>query len=543
MAILAVSLISVAVRYPVSHELGVDSFEIQSFANMIIQTREMGWLATPYSYLGMAPMSYPSAVPIGLASFAMVAGIDTEPAILVYSMLLAIVVTLGAFLFGKAAFRRDSVGWIAALLIATSGGMVAFTDWTLSARGTFLAFLPLALALAVRTLMNPSQSHGRVGTAILFVVLIMALTHLMWLLVTPLLLAAWLVARIAKTENAVLVHRIGLNARDAVISASLALLLAGAVVLLLIRLPGAYGVGNFPELRAGILPDNLLTRMAVYFATIMGIGIIIAPLGVIAALRIGERLQRYAVISVVLPFVPVALDPTYGALVAIPAVLLLVAAGLRAVPDLRIIRQRGHGVRVGTVVVASAIIISAPYLITVPRVSAVACGQGGSIDPPAYNTALYLEHLTSDTPFTFVSDDTLNTARIQAISGRPAVEAIASVGVIGYPWLAERFHPQFMQVSDPFNSLFLQQQVLVVKEWIPGAAYQPTYYSGKHTFLLLNSAPSSALAQQIEGFYSTRIAVDICGGSSSPFFVGLRSQNYVTYRNDMETVYWIQGSR
>ena len=84
----AITVGSLAMRYPSGNEVGVDSYTIHALADTIAQQGRMGWLISPLSYFGLAPFSYAPAVPVSLAGLEELSGLGGEPSVLVYSLLL-----------------------------------------------------------------------------------------------------------------------------------------------------------------------------------------------------------------------------------------------------------------------------------------------------------------------------------------------------------------------------------------------------------------------------------------------------------------------
>ena len=164
LVLLSVTLLTIVLRYPGDHERGVDSFSFHALAAVVVQTGSMGWLVNAWSYFGLSPFSYPPAVPVSIAAFVELSGLSVEAAILVYALLLGAVAGWTAFLLGRAVFHKDSPALVLSFLFSISGGVVAFTNWNLSSRGSLLVFVPLVLALTIRAVGPCLPSHGRCGS-------------------------------------------------------------------------------------------------------------------------------------------------------------------------------------------------------------------------------------------------------------------------------------------------------------------------------------------------------------------------------------------
>lgn len=540
LALISLTLLTFLLRYPVGHERGVDSFTLHALVGAIVQNGSMGWLVNPFSYFGFAPFSYPPAVPVSVAAFTELAGLPIEAAILVYTLVLGAAGAWTSFLLGRATFHRSGPALILSFLVSVSGGVVAFTNWNLSSRGTLLVFVPLVLALTIRALSSDPIRSTKLWFAASLVSGVLVLVHFMWLLLVPLLVAATALYRIAATENSVLIHTSKSASRSRIIVLTHAVLAVIFAFVLLRSVADLFTLSSFPAIGSSIIPDNMLTRVGVKYATEMGLAIVVLPIGLWRVAVLAERNRRYALTSLAVAFLPVSLDPVYGILLAIPVVLLIVTAAfsqlLPSIPKAAVHRRFPRAASVVSILV---LLILVPYAVTVPRTTAVACGQGGSLDYTAYDAGLYLRYVGPSQQFSFAWDDPLNAARLEAVSGVPGVEPILSIGDLAHPWLAQRTRIQFTRPDDLYQSLITSQQVLAAKEWIPGVGGGSDYYLGKHAFILSSTTPDSVIGSSILNAYGTEYAVQKCPGATTIFFTSVDASSYLIFANEAQRVYWI----
>jgi hypothetical protein len=527
---------ALVLRYPVGHEAGVDSYFMHAVAGAIVETGSVGWFATPLSYLGLAPLSYSPGIPLSLAAFSEIANVSLEPAILAVSLLLGLVTPWTAFLLGKSATGSDRVSLFLAFLVTSAAGMVQFTDWTISARGAFLVVTPLALALfinATRASPNPRSSMRALAIVLATLVLI----HALWLLLIPLMGAAWLALRLLSTQDAILRHRLGVSRRAKLTLLTSLLICAGLLSLLEFGPTQARTLQGLPAVGIGIISSNLFLAVGLQYATVVGLGILLFPLGVYRLSLATESKRRNELIALLIVFLPISLDPVYGILVAIPAILL--ASALTVQPHPRSGKDGSRARRFWPIVAAFAIgiaVIGVPPLVTIPRSSGIACQQTWSLDDQTYNAALYTKYLQSPSS-TFAWDDSVEAGRLEAISGIPAVEPLQSLGLLEYPWLERRAIIQFTNEPSLVESLIKNHQLVGVREWLPAAGLGYDYYWGKHTLALLQTAPDSPGAVQILNFYDAQYAVQRCPDSQSTFYSGLDSSRYLVFADEKEKTF------
>ncbi len=532
----AISAVAMILRYPGGHEEGVDSFLIHGVAGAILDTGSMNWLVNPFSYFGLAQFSYAPAVPVSLASFAGISNLGLEPAILAYSLLFGLLTPWTAFLLGREVTRRDGVSLFFAFLVTSCEGMIGFTNWTISTRGTFLVMTPLALALFVKTLLRetPRRTHL---TAVLLVLFTLAFTHALSLLLVPSLVAVWLTFQLTTNEESVLRHRLDLERRSRIVLVTA--IAAGLLLLGFMETGPAHErlLTNVPQVVGGSILSNPLLEVGLQYATVMGLGIILFPLGVWRVLRYQESRRRYVLIGLSIVFLPSSLDPLYGILLAIPVVLLVAALGLAwhhprgdgksRAPPTKAIMVAG---------VVAALVLLLPPLISISKSPEIPCQESWTLSGQSFDAALYTKY-TMPEHTTFVADNGVEADRIEAIAGLPAVEPLEGIGTLEYGWLREKFVPQMTLNPDIVGTLAGNHELLTANEWLSLTGSSYGYYWGKHTFVLLQSTPDSLVARQVVRFYQSRYAIESCPGSQSAFFGGLESTSYVIYADEMHRTF------
>ena len=176
-------MVNIMIRYPTTpHEIGWDSYVIHSLVGSIIERGQAVWILHPLSYFGMYPMSYPSGIPFLISSFSQLSGLSIEGAIWTYNVLLGILAALGTFMFAGV-FKRDFwFQYLAALLFSTSMGLLMFTTWTLSTRGTLVVLTPLFLWLFIKA---SRELEFKFIIASFIMLFSMATIHKMFVLVIP----------------------------------------------------------------------------------------------------------------------------------------------------------------------------------------------------------------------------------------------------------------------------------------------------------------------------------------------------------------------
>ncbi len=471
-----------------------------------------------------------------MASFAQLGGLDMEPAVLFYSSFLAILTPWVSFLLGKAACRREELSIFFAFLITSAQGMVGFTDWTLSTRGTFYVFTPLAIALFIKATMASGRPRP-IWLALGLVLGVMTFIHALWMLLVPSLTAAWLIFRLARAEDSLLRRRYGFS------SSSRAVLVSAAVVCIVLSAFMEFGPGQLrtasglPQILGGGIPSNVVTNLGLQYATVVGLGVALLPLGLYGVLKRPESRQRYALVGLSVVFLPVSLDPIYGIALALPLLLLVSTFSLTLSKTRKQERtSRPPAVIVGIGLTVAILTIAIPAMVTIPRSATLTCHQSYALDDQTYNAGMYIKYV-GEGNFTFVWDNGIEASRIEAISGVPSVEPLESIGTLEYPWLRHKTNVQLTADPNPIESLVNDQRLIAAREWLPAIGGYSDYYWSKHTFVLLQNSPDSPVAAQIMQYYQSRYAIERCPGAQTPFFSSLNSTNYVIYADELQRTF------
>ncbi len=168
-----VGLVTLLFRYPgdFGHEAGSDTTFIHSLVDSLIANGHALWILSPYSYLGLYALSYPSAIPFLLTSISLLSGLPVEAVILLNGLVFAIVGTMSAFLAGRAAKEDDRLAFLVALLFTIAPLFVQDTTWIGSTRGFVTALVPALFLLLLR---HMRQHDTR--ALFLFAVLVLTVT-------------------------------------------------------------------------------------------------------------------------------------------------------------------------------------------------------------------------------------------------------------------------------------------------------------------------------------------------------------------------------
>jgi hypothetical protein len=167
--------LNVALRYPiVQHEIGVDSFVIHILSNSINQYHYGKWILHPLSYIGLYPLSYPSAYPYLAAGVSTGTGIDVEGSIFIISIVLGLIGVFGIYFLAREIKNDDLICFIAALAFSLSPLFIRMTYWQASTRNLFIALAPACILLLLKT---KGFTINRINILFIFLLLTVGTSH------------------------------------------------------------------------------------------------------------------------------------------------------------------------------------------------------------------------------------------------------------------------------------------------------------------------------------------------------------------------------
>ena len=192
-------LLNTILRYPTTpHEIGADSFAMHVMANSISTFGYAGWWIHPASIIGSYPYSTsPSAVPFLLSGISQCSNMDTESAILLYSIILGIFSIFAAYLMAGAIWDSDIFKFLVAFVFSTCMGIVTYSTWTANARTLFIISLPLFIYLLLKT--RTFRARFSILTSI--ILLLLLVTHNYIYFTIPVILSYFVVVLLYKFRN------------------------------------------------------------------------------------------------------------------------------------------------------------------------------------------------------------------------------------------------------------------------------------------------------------------------------------------------------
>jgi hypothetical protein len=527
--------VSLAMRYPESHEIGIDSFAIHTLAQSILSEGRAPWVLSPISYFGWFPASYPAAGPFALASLAALSAIPVEGAILLSSMVLGLVGILTSFVMARE-FRNDArFSLCVAFFYAFAPRFLAFNLWQASTRNFFMALLPLFIWALLRFYRERKpQDLVLIGTSLLTLAAAHRLAAITVLMAIAFLFAIVLVIvlRIVRRMRPGIVLRIshiGIT-RWMALAASLGM---GVTFLAATNVLSQYKVG---ELASGAtLPIEVL-NLGISITRSVGLAAPLALIGLIYSpwLR-GPGLREIFATVGLITLVPTLLLRDYTGFYILPFLAVFAAYGLLGVS-----RRLGKHPR----------FLRSAYAMTIVAVVALSGGvlsyevaHTPPLSPATYDLGLYSSRAAMGN--SVVCNELLLCSRLAAI-GKVRVIPTA-IGSSGYP------SPEVLIFRYYTGDDILQRIVRVPIEDLSinlDAFWTVEGINPSGDYISIVQSPVDGIPPALTARYRPSLYLETSAGFGlfydeiglphpSLLANSIHQSSYAVYRDGVETLWWI----
>lgn len=169
--LICIFLLIIIFRYPIiDHEKGNDSFGNHLSAQGISDKGFDSKYLSILSVFGLYPFSQNMGGSFLLVSFHLSTGLNLENSIFLIGIILAIIGSLGMFMFSKKITNDNFLSLNSALIFANCRVLMVYTSWNFSYRGPFMFILPF-LFYFVLDFLNKSKYRSLILSVIFFIVL------------------------------------------------------------------------------------------------------------------------------------------------------------------------------------------------------------------------------------------------------------------------------------------------------------------------------------------------------------------------------------
>lgn len=408
-------MLNIAVRYPtVSHELGADSFLIHILSHSITQFHYAKWILHPLSYIGLYPLSYPSAFPFLAAGTSASTGLDIESSIFVISIMLGMIGVFSVYFLAKEIKHDDLFCFVAALAFSLSPLFIRMTFWQASTRNLFIALAPACILLLLKT---RGFAINRLNFLFVFLLLTVGTSHrlgvfmiiiLIGYLTSVIIFALYkqLVPLMARSKKLRRIYRfLGVLVVTGIFSILFIMLLSGQN-----PLQGAQGLEVYQETTVlkGSSPPILIINLFISLAGRIGFMLIFGMIG-LAYIILKKNKGLYDVfILVSLMF----LFPTIGMRTYYSYFFLVFFSLLTGLCFFYIFKRVKKRKVIALAVLIAALIGSLGFYNYMFDHWGV---MNGVMPETTYDSAIYVKYKTDNT---FIANDGLMAARVGAVSGK-----------------------------------------------------------------------------------------------------------------------------
>lgn len=412
--ILFLAMLNVALRYPkVQHELGADSFVIHILSNSITQYHYGKWILHPLSYIGLYPLSYPSAYPYLAAGVSLSSGIDVESSILTISIAIGLIGVFSTYFLAREIKNDDLFCFVAALTFSLSPIFIRTTFWSASTRNLFISLAPACILLLVKT---RGFSNNRMNFLFVIVLVTVGTSHRLGVFMI-IILIAYLTAVLI---YALYKQLIPIATRSRKLQRSFRFVGPLIITLIFLFLLGNLLYGDNPLQGAGgldvyeetvILSGDalhiLIINLFISLTGRIGFMIVFALIGLLYLIWKKNKglYEVFMIVSLIFIFPTLGMR-TYSSYFFL--IFFSLFAGLIFIYFFRVLKKRWK--IVGLAVLIGALFASVGFYNFMFEHWDV---KSGSMSESEYDSAIYMKYMTNNS---FIADEGLVAARVGAIS-------------------------------------------------------------------------------------------------------------------------------
>ena len=521
------AILNVLFRFPITpHELGADSFVMHGMANFISANGYAKWIMHPLSFFGLYPLSYPSGGIFYLSSISQCTGIDTEYSILVVSTCLGVLGAFTTYLMAKEILDDDFFAFATAFIFSISRVFLAYTTWTYTTRGFFIALLPLFIWSLLR--LSSSEWRGKLKYAflagILFIIL-GASHHIVFFI--PLVLIAYFIA--------IFLNDIKHKFKSPVSKKAIPFAFFSIFTILFLAQFTGFTIYNpsYHEFQGGYFlqgsePHIILLNMGICYAMKTGVLIILAPVGVLSLVfKSHKRFPEIFLLVLLLCFARYI--PTFLA----PVLSLFIGLGLIAIPNAIGKIKRIEKVTIPILMIILLFSAFLPSFVVVKK-QVYLPGYTTHMAERTYNAGLFMkEHGNGST----ISNDGFINDRIKATAGILTFEDPDK-----YDFSTVRRVPLSEILSKKIDTFYVIQDCYF---------NYLNYYTGLHWCPVMSRRYDCDRARKVligdnihyavvNNYYPTKWNNPNSGKfEDSPFLISIQKEKYKVYDDSLESIWYL----
>lgn len=437
--LLLLFILNIVIRIPTTPhgpDWGDSSF-VWSLANSIGDSGYIAWMLNPLSFFGIYAASYPSGYPVILSIVSQTTGISTECVILICGFLLATLGMLASYIMALKFSKNHLFAFLTAFAFSTAPVFVEVTRWTTTARGPFLALLPLLL-WGIFSFNRIPMAHRRVMLLSLFIFITLLAVHRTSYLIA-LIIVALIVTTIiwhvkGKDVSMPLREHIPRNGIPVAIGllCICAFLLQFSGVSFYKNIWWNYQTGAFAT-GSGVF--SLLLNMTTNYIGQIGILLPVGVIGFIMLVKKPEKgINEILVITTIMLFLAISAQGLYVALVMLPVAALLISLMLSGLIQSRINVVQGMELKFSFCSIGASFTKAFSLILVIGLLVSI-CFSGYMIQrhlhaPTSAGSSYGNAWMTEDAPYiggflktngeaAFLSNDGLLAKRIYASTGVP----------------------------------------------------------------------------------------------------------------------------
>lgn len=339
------AVLNVIIRIPTSpNELGIDSFKIHSYSNLISADGFANWIVHPLSVFGMYPFSTPIAIPFLQSGISQSTGLSIKHTILITSIIFGLIGMITSYIMAKEIKNDNLFALLVSFCFSLSPLFLSYTIWTASTRNLFIALIPFLIWGLLR-FYSTHQKRWKYLMLTIISFLFMGMVHHLVLLLIPIIASYFIIFIIKYVKVEFYISNSKINLATIPVLHIYLITYVFFIVLQVLKLFVYRDFNIWWQYRSGLFfkGNDALTlfgNMIIDYSSTIGILSLFTIIGIFITLRNSNRTasQNITLITL-LAFAPIITWGTYIPLALLPFFCILIVDGILYLRDVKFLKK------------------------------------------------------------------------------------------------------------------------------------------------------------------------------------------------------------
>lgn len=343
--LLLLAVLNIIFRIPTSpNELGIDSFKIHSYSNLISADGFANWILHPLSVFGMYPFSTPIAIPFLQSGISQSTGLSIKHTILITSIIFGLIGMITSYIMAKEIKNDNLFALLVSFSFSLSPLFLSYTIWTASTRNLFIALIPFLIWGLLRSY-SAHQKRWKYLMLTIISFLFMGMVHHLSLLLIPIILSYLISIVLKYIKVEFYISNSKINLATIPVLHIYIITYVFFIVLQVLKLFVYRDFNIWWQYQSGLFfkGNDALTlfgNMIIDYSSTIGILSLFAIIGIVITLRSSSRtVSQNLTLITLLAFAPIITWGTYIPLALLPFFCILIVDGILYLRDVKSLKK------------------------------------------------------------------------------------------------------------------------------------------------------------------------------------------------------------